>query len=348
MEKMKKSICDWVPDLVSGRAAWLSLAFVFSCGAGFSQQSLETNFRMTGAGVLDVFEPQRQVIQKCSAVFYDGRKEIAYGVLISSDGYILSKASEIEGISGLSVRVDRESFKDAKVVLVDPRWDVALVKIEAEGLLPADFADSSDLQQGTWVIVNGATSRTKRRILAGISSAERREIPAEGGAVMGVHIEKAEGRIEIGKVSEGSGADKAGLKEGDVISIVDGKEMKESSELMEYLKDKKAGDILKISVKRGDEVLELDVSLSARGEVFAQATRNDQMSGDFSKRRSGFPRVLQHDILANSATMGGPVLDLAGKVVGMNIARANRAETFAIPVEELRDIAKNMVAEVSE
>ncbi len=31
----------------------------------------------------------------------------------------------------------------------------------------------------------------------------------------------------------------------------------------------------------------------------------------------------------------------------MNIARANRAETFAIPVEELREIAKNMVAEVA-
>ncbi|MBG7607436.1 MAG: PDZ domain-containing protein [Verrucomicrobia bacterium] len=340
---MKRSICAWAP----ARVAWLSLAFVFSCGAGFSQQSLETNYRMTGAGVLDVFEPQRQVIQKFSAVFYEGRKEVAYGVVISADGYILSKASEIEEISALSVRVDRESFKDVKVVLVDPRWDVALVKIDAEGLLPVAFADSSDLPQGTWVVVNGATSRTKRRVLAGIVSAERREIPAEGGAVMGVQLEKAEGRIQIGKVSEGSGADKAGLKEGDVISIVDGKEMKESSELMEYLKDKKAGDVLEISVKRGDEVLELEVSLSARGEVFAQTTRNDQMSGDYSKRRSGFPRVLQHDILANSDTMGGPVLDLAGKVVGMNIARANRAETFAIPVEELRDIAKNMVAEVS-
>ena len=89
--------------------------------------------------------------------------------------------------------------------------------------------------------------------------------------------------------------------------------------------------------------LELEVELSARGEVFEERDRNDEMSGDFSKRRSGFPRVIQHDILANSETMGGPVINLAGEVVGMNIARANRAETFAIPVEELRGLRDLML-----
>ena len=343
MEKMKRSTCASVLAKTVGLVA----AFALTCGAGFSQQSLETNFRMTGDAITSVFEPQRQSIQKCSAVFYNGRKEIAYGVVISADGYILSKASEIEEISGLSARVDRESFKEAKVVLVDPRWDVALVKVDAKGLVPADFADTSDLAQGTWVVVNGATSRTKRRIIAGIISAQSREIAPEGGAVMGVLLAEAEGRIEVSKVSEGSGAEEAGLKEGDVITKVDGEEFKESEKLTKLLEEKKSGENLKLSVKRGDEILELVVRLSARGEVFTQLNRNDQMSGDFSKRRSGFPKVIQHDILANSNTMGGPVLNLEGKVVGMNIARANRAETFAIPVEELRKIAKNMVAEVA-
>ena len=43
--------------------------------------------------------------------------------------------------------------------------------------------------------------------------------------------------------------------------------------------------------------------------------------------------------------MGGPVLDLQGRAVGMNIARANRAETFAIPAKELRELAEGMVAQ---
>ncbi len=340
MEKMRRSICG----LARGSALVAFLAFA---EPGFAQQSLETKYRITGDAVTSVFEPQRQSIQRFSAVFYEGRKEIAYGVVISADGYILSKASEIEGKSPLFVRVDKESYSDAKILLVDPRWDVALVKIDTRAMEPAVFAESSALPQGTWVVVNGATSRSRRRILAGIISAQAREIPPEGGAVMGVQLLKADGRIEVEKVSEGSGAEKGGLEAGDVIASVDGTEMKEAEELTEFLDGKKAGESLSLSVKRGSETLELKVMLSARGEVFTEASRNDQMSGDFSKRRSGFPRIIQHDILANSDTMGGPVLGMDGKVVGMNIARANRAETFAIPVEELREIARDMVERVS-
>ncbi len=76
--------------------------------------------------------------------------------------------------------------------------------------------------------------------------------------------------------------------------------------------------------------------------------RNDMMSGDFSKRRSGFPRVIQHDVLANSTIMGGPVLNLGGKCVGMNIARANRAETFAIPARELKELAGRLLGDSAE
>jgi len=314
------------------------------CGGNvFSQQSLESNFRMTGDGVLAVFEPQRQAIQKCSAALYDGRDLVSYGVVVSADGYILSKASEIEKVAKLDVRVDTGLFKNAKIVMVDPRWDVALVKIDAAGLTPAQYAPDSKLTQGTWVVVNGATSRTRRRILAGIISANEREIPAEGGAVLGVELEKSKDKLIVKSVTEGSGAQQAGMKAGDVIVSVEGEAVKDIKGLSDLLNTKKAGTKAKISVKRDDENLELDVRLSARGELFREISRNDEMSGDFSNRRSGFPKVLQHDILASSKTMGGPVLDLDGRVIGMNIARANRAETFAIPVEELKPLAEGMI-----
>jgi len=298
---------------------------------------------MTGPGITKAFEPQREVIQKCSAVFYDGRDEVAYGVVISGDGYILSKASEIEGIKDLSVRVDGESFDEAEIVLVDSVWDVALVKVAAENLVTAPFASDSKIAQGSWVVVNGATSRSRRRVLAGIISAEAREIPPAGGAVLGVNLKVADGILTITGVSEGSGAEEAGLKKDDVILTVEGKGISEIGEIKELLKDKKVGSKLKMKIKRDEDIHEFEVELSARDAVFEQMDRNDMMSGDFSKRRSGFPRVIQHDILANSDTMGGPVLNLKGQVVGMNIARANRAETFAIPVEELRELAKEML-----
>jgi S1-C subfamily serine protease len=109
----------------------------------------------------------------------------------------------------------------------------------------------------------------------------------------------------------------------------------------------KSGTDVKVTLLRDGKQTELDVKLSARGDLFREVSRNDQMSGDFSNRRSGFPRVIQHDILGASLTMGGPVLDLEGRAVGMNIARANRAETFAIPVEELRDLAEGMIKQVA-
>ena len=67
------------------------------------------------------------------------------------------------------------------------------------------------------------------------------------------------------------------------------------------------------------------------------------MSGDYSKRRDSFPRVLQTDIPFSARTIGGPLLNLDGECVGMNIARANRAESFAIPVEELREVLKKLM-----
>ncbi|WP_411827375.1 S1C family serine protease [Luteolibacter sp. AS25] len=335
---MRQSRCGW------DRGKVLAICYLLM-GSAFGQQTLETNFRMSGMGVLAAFENQREVIQKCSAVLYDGRSEIAYGVVISDDGYVLTKASEIAGADALNVRIDRESFDKATVVVVDDSWDVALLKVDGKGLTPADFAESSDgLEQGTWLVVNGATSRTKRRILAGIVSASPREIEPDGGAVLGVELEEEKDALMVKAVSEKSGAEEAGVKVGDQILSVDGEGISGVGGLTEFLKDKKAGKSIDLMVIRDGEEILLKVRLSARGEVFQELDRNDQMSGDFSERRSGFPRVMQHDILANSSTMGGPVITLDGKVVGMNIARANRAETFAIPVEELKKLADSMLA----
>jgi serine protease Do len=340
MAKMKRSIS-------SSAHVRLALAVALSVPV-HAQQSLETNFRTTGAAVTAAFESQRAALQLSSAVIYNGRKEIAYGTVISADGYILTKASEVEGVRNLDVRVDKHSFKDAKVVMTDPRWDVALLKVDAEDLTPVVYAPDSKLARGTWVVVNGVTSRTNRRALAGIISADAREIPPEGGAVLGVTLKETKGGLAIEEVSEGSGAEAAGLKKGDIVTEIAGGPVKEIEKLSKMLGEMKSGADVKVTVLRDGKKTEIDVKLSARGDLFREVSRNDQMSGDFSNRRSGFPRVIQHDILGASTTMGGPVLDLEGRAVGMNIARANRAETFAIPVEELRELAEGMLKQAGE
>jgi serine protease Do len=311
-----------------------------------AQQSLVSAYRTTGTEVVAAFEEQRQILQQSSAVILDGRNELSYGVVISADGYILTKASEVADAKALSVTVDQTSYRDARVLVVDPAWDVALIKIEASNLVPVQYAPTSAVPPGTWVVANGATTRTNRRLLPGIVSAKIREIPAAGGAALGVILSTKSKGLEIEEVNEKSGAKEAGLEKGDVILEIEGKKLKKIQEIGEFLKDRKAGSLVKVTYRRKESVKTVDVRLAARGELFTeQMSRNDQMSGDFSPRRSGFPRIMQHDILGNRSVVGGPLLDLEGRCLGMNIARVNRAESFAIPVEDLREIANRLMTQ---
>ena len=328
-----------------------------------ADENLETAYRTTGAIVLAAFEPQRLVIQQSSAVIYDGLAEKAYGVVISPQGDILTKASEIKGIKKLAVTVDQKKYTEVKILTIDPTWDVAHLKVAAVGLTPVKYAPTSAVPQGTWVVANGVTSRTHRRVLAGIISAKTREV---GGAALGVIIKQPKGNanenakdgakedakdgakedanvLEIMELQDKSGAKEAGLQKGDVITAIGDQPVGKFEDIAKVLKGRKVGTKVKVSYRRNNETASVEVRLMARSEMTEQMSRNDQMSGKVSDRRSDFPRVMQHDILSANSVVGGPLLDLDGRCLGMNIARANRAETFAIPVEDLKAIAEHML-----
>ncbi len=312
-----------------------------------AQQNLEHEYRMTGPAVTSAFEEQRKALQLSSAVVMDGRTEARFGVVVSSEGHVLTKASEFESLKKPEVVIDRKRYGEVKVLGRDARWDVVLLKVDGEGLTSVEYAEAEP-EMGDWIVVNGATTRFHRRALVGIISAKAREIPVEGGAGLGVVINNMAKVPTVEDVQPGSGAEEAGLKKGDVIVRVGEKKIQSMEDVMEAMKDRKAGEVVKVGVKRGKKEMEFEVRLASKAEMFRSAEtldRNDQMSGDFSKRRSGFPRVVQHDVLGNSKSMGGPIIDLNGKCVGMNIARANRAETFGIPAKELREIAERLMAE---
>ncbi len=279
----------------------------------------------------------------------DGRKEAAYGIVLSTDGYILTKASEVSKVAKLSVTVDQTNYPNATMVSTDATWDVALLKIDANALIPVVFAQTSAVPQGTWVVANGATTRTSRRLLAGIISAKTREVLPSGGAVLGIILKQSKSGLEIDGVGEKSGAAEAGLQKGDIILKMEDKPIVRIKDVGELLKNRKEGSKVKVTYRRKNIDATVDVRLAARDELHGgEQTRNDQMSGDYSARRSGFPRVLQHDLIGSSKTSGGPLLNLAGKCIAMNIARASRAENYAIPAEDLREIAERMLRAAKE
>jgi len=327
------------------RAKWIIAGFLAAASPLHAQFSLEGPLRCTGEQLLQVFEPQREVLQASSAHFRDGRVESGYGVIVSADGYILTKASEFETLSQPVAIIDRQRYQPVELLGVDRKWDVCLVKVDAQGLKPVQYAETSDLPLGTWVVGNGASSLFKRRLLMGVISARPHRIPPAGGLAIGVSLKEEKKGLVIGEVSDKGGAHKAGLQKGDIIRTADGKPVKTIKELAESLEAHHTGSQVQLGLKRDGKDLTLGVELMPKLELFAPPSRNDQMSGDFSTRRSDFPRVIQHSILGNSKSVGGPLLDLEGHCIGMNIARANRAESFAIPMEELREIASRLIAQ---
>ena len=311
-----------------------------------AQQNLETDLRMTGKTTLAAFEPQRVVLQQSSAVIHIGMEEIAYGTVVSPNGHIITKASELRLQEPIIVTIDRQRFDKTDVIGIDEKWDVALLKVDATNLVPVIYASANEIPQGTWVVVNGATSRTQRRANIGMISASTREIQPSGGLALGIVIKSSSRRLELEKVTPNGGAHDAGLKPGDVITAADDKPLSKIDDLSHALGRHKAGDKVRIAYSRDGKQSVVDVRLTAKTELFdISANRNDEMSGDYSKRRSGFPRVIQHSVMGNSQTMGGPVIDLKGHCIGMNIARASRAETFAIPSAELKQLTELMMTQ---
>ena len=66
-------------------------------------------------------------------------------------------------------------------------------------------------------------------------------------------------------------------------------------------------------------------------------------SGTLSKRKSDFPAALTHDIVLQAEQCGGPVLDLEGRAIGLNIARVDRTATYAIPASALRPVVAELM-----
>lgn len=98
------------------------------------------------------------------------------GVIISSDGYIITNNHVVEGADSISVTLnDKRSFI-GKIVGSDPSTDIALIKIEASGLQPVSFGDSENLKIGEWVLAVGNPFDLTSTVTAGIVSAKGRSI----------------------------------------------------------------------------------------------------------------------------------------------------------------------------
>jgi len=107
---------------------------------------------------------------------------IGSGFIISSDGYVLTNAHVVADASEVTVKLtDRREFA-AKVIGVDKRSDVALIKIPATGLPTVRFGDPSRIRPGQWAIAIGSPFGFENSVTAGVISAVGRPLPDDTGS----------------------------------------------------------------------------------------------------------------------------------------------------------------------
>lgn len=298
------------------------------------------------------------------------------GVIIRPDGYIVTNNHVVANATKVQVTLNNNKVYDAKVIGTDPATDVALIKIDAQGLQTLPFGDSDQLRLGEWVLAVGSPLGYQLRstITAGIVSAKGRSMahdPRErnnggiqiesfiqtdaavnpgnsGGALVNktgelvgintaivsqtgaysgysfavpVNIVKkvVEDLIDFGsvkravlgiamsdlseglaknlkydsvddmlkklklsspegvyitEVAKGSSADKAGMKEGDVIVAIDGTDVKSGSAVKVKVNTFHPGDKAKVKIIRDGKEKELEVTFQG------SSTENGTVVGD--------------------------------------------------------------------
>lgn len=96
------------------------------------------------------------------------------GVIISTDGYIVTNNHVVEGADEISVTLNNNKTYNAKLIGTDPETDIALIKIEEKDLPVIPFGNSDNLKVGEWVLAVGNPFNLTSTVTAGIVSAKGR------------------------------------------------------------------------------------------------------------------------------------------------------------------------------
>ena len=297
------------------------------------------------------------------------------GIIISEDGYILTNnhvvSSEsssyyaIQEATGISVNLyNDETSYEATVVGTDAYTDLAVLKIEKNGLTPATLGNSDDVKVGEFVMAIGNPLGMDYSVTAGIVSAVNREVESDGsvyyaiqtdaainegnsggalvnanGEVIGINTLKLAGTgiegvgfaipissttsivnqliefktvkrpyigisgssvsstiserynvpegIYVEEVEKDSPAEKSGLQKADIITKIEGKDVKSVNELNKIKYTYNIGDTIKLTIVRNNEEMEISITLVEEPEKEEQTTTTQRVPSTQTIPRSG-------------------------------------------------------------
>ncbi len=349
------------------------------------------------------------------------------GVIVSSEGYIVTNNHVIEDASEIEVILNDNSKYTAKLIGTDPSTDIAVLKIEGGKFSPIALGNSDDLKVGEWVLAVGNPFNLTSTVTAGIVSAKARNInllsdrtqqnivPIEsfiqtdaavnpgnsGGALvntrgelvgintaiqsqtgsyagysfavpvnlvqkvisdlidfgivqrafLGVQISDINQEIKeknklpnlkgvfISKVTDGGSADKAGLKDGEVILKVGSKEVNSVASLQEEVGKRRPGDKISVTIRNKnneDEIKEL-VLRNNEGETKlvskAEVSKNMALGAVFGEISDKEKKELSLKNGVKIKSLNAGKLKSEGLTEGMIITKVNNE--VIVSVEQL-------------
>ena len=350
------------------------------------------------------------------------------GVIISTDGYIVTNNHVVADADELTVTLNDNKEYSARIIGTDKTTDLALIKIDAKNLPAITIANSEDIKVGEWVLAVGNPFNLTNTVTAGIVSAKGRSLyqngvesfiqtdaainPGNSGgalvntrgeliginamlysqtgsfsgygfaiptsimnkvvddlkkygtvqrAVIGIQgqdvknyvdAQKEQGKdidlgtmegIYVAKIVEENSAEEAGLKVGDVITAIDGKEMNKMADLQEYLAKKRPGDKVSVSYLRDKKKASKTLTLKneqGNTQVVKKADL-DVLGGNFRTVTDSQKKQLNISYGLEVLKVNSGKFKDAGIIKGFIIQRVNDT-----PVKTIEDL-QNLVKEAS-
>lgn len=292
---------------------------------------------------LDALTPiVKDMVPSVVAVMSNDR-QIALGTVVDSNGYIVTKASEVNSRKYLKVVASNAKDYEAKVVFEDDKNDIAVLKVDAT--LDAIDWEQSKPALGQFIVLPAPNGKV---FSMGTYSVVPRTTQTGKQARLGVNPDNAPNGVLVSDIVPNTAAYNAGLIDGDVITAIDGESIRDVGELVNAIRKNGPGDTIRIEYLRGGVTAKAKAVLDSVDLSGDRAKRYKMMSrlGAIpSKRSDNFPAIFQHDAPLFPEQCGGPVVDLDGKVIGINIARNGRAASYAIPLENVQQLFRQFLRE---
>ncbi len=294
-------------------------------------------------------------------VHCDGRG-VAYGTVIDARGLVVTKASQLETGKAIEVEIAGGARRAAREIARDAAADVALLRIALDAgtegdvrLAAVSWAVDAAPQPGAVLVTPRGFGRGAT---LGFAAIEERESEADqvDGPYLGVQTRAASKEeleqaaadrgVTVIRVMPGTPAERAGLKVGQMLLSVNDAEVGSPIELRSALRKHAVGETVRLKRVEGEAATELEVAL-ARREGPQGGLRRGNTATPISRRSSGFGSLLPHDTITLPEEMGGPVVDLDGRVIGMNIARFDRTATHAIGAARMEELCQRLLEQAS-